>query len=103
MNFDFFDFVALTQTKMNSRIGTGTVAATGKNVRTLTDSACGHKNFRADCVARTFWPSNQAEADPVIVILHHISQQRRSGVHTVNDNSEMTVIQKITDGCAPSG
>src|SRR6202171_2656855 len=88
---------------MNSLIGAGAVAPSAEDVSPLAHTARAKENFRANGIPWTLRPSHQFESDPVIVVLHHIAKQRRSGIHVVQNDVYAAIVEEIPERGPPRG
>jgi len=55
------------------------------------------KNFRANGVPRTLWSSRQLEPDPMVPVLHHIAKQCRCGIHVVQDDVCVAIVEQVPE------
>src|SRR6266576_2735130 len=88
---------------MQPGIRAGTVASPTHQVRALPNSTGRKEYLRANRVARAFSSPLQLQRNPMVPILHDIAQHRGWGVHVVQDDVHVAVIEKITESGAARG
>src|SRR6266850_1799327 len=88
---------------MNSLVGAGAVTPSARDVSPLPHPARTKENLRANGIPRTLPPPHQFEGDPVIVALHHIAEQRRSGIHVVQDDVYVAIVEEVPERSTSCG
>src|SRR5712664_4733048 len=82
---------------MNALIRTGPITPSADDVSPLAHTAAAKKDFRANGIPRTFWSSHQLERDPMVAVFHHIPKQRRSGIHVVQDDVCVAIVEQVPE------
>src|ERR1700687_3476428 len=88
---------------MNSLIGAGAVTPSADDVSPLAHGARAKENFGANGVPRTLYSPYQFERDPVVVVLRHIAKQRRSGIHVVQHDVHVAIVEEVPERGASCG
>src|SRR6267143_1534847 len=80
---------------MNTLIGARTVAPSADDVCPLAHTAYAKENSRANGIPWTLWSSRQLERDPMVAVLHHIAKQRRCGIHVVQNDVQVAIVEEV--------
>src|SRR5258706_6096537 len=88
---------------MDTQVRARAVASATHDVSALANSARCQEDRRTDGIARAPGASNQFEGNPVIAVFHHVTQQRRNGIHIIEDNIDVAIIEEVSERSASGG
>lgn len=97
VNLDLIHFGRGPQSEMKTLVGAGAVAASADDVSTLADPVGSKEDLGADGVPWTLGSPDQFEREPMVAVLHHVAEQSGSGVHVIQNNVDVTVIEEISE------
>src|SRR5437870_9915852 len=88
---------------VSARVGTRTVTCAANNVTALPDSVCGEEDLGADGITRTLGAAHQFQRDPVVIVFRDVTQERWRGIHIIEDNVDVTIIEEVAKRCTSLG
>src|SRR2546429_5581283 len=95
MNLNSFDLGGRSQSEMKALVRARSVAAAADQVSALANTSGRHKDLRANGIPRTLPSANQFESEPMVVVLHDVSEEHRCRIHVVQDNIGVAVVEEI--------
>src|SRR5437763_3013524 len=86
------------QAEMQTQVGVRRVTSAADHVSAMAQPIGRYEHLCTNGVVRALGATHEAEFQPVISVGNHVAQQSGRGIHVVDDDVEMAVIEQITDG-----
>src|SRR5579859_3140702 len=102
INFELINLGESPQPEMDALVRAGTVASAAEHIGALADSSGRQEHFCADGIAGALGTADEFQGQPVVGVLDHVPKQGRRGIHIVEDNVDVAVVEEIAESGAAS-